>query len=106
MSTKDDYIVSGGNSAIPIVNAAGTYTLTVTAPNGCYSECTAEVTSDTEPPGVECREDFTLASCTSQANINRAFAAWLLEFEALCDRDIVSQTRSYERGAGTERRGP
>src|SRR5690625_2899138 len=92
LSTIDGNIVSGGNSATPIVNAAGTYTLTVTAPNGCYSECTVEVTSDTETPVVECPEDFTIASCTSQENINSAFEAWLLEFEAMCDCDIVSQT--------------
>lgn len=36
----------------PQATEVGTYTLTVTAPNGCTNEATAEVTGDTTPPDV------------------------------------------------------
>jgi gliding motility-associated-like protein len=42
-------IVSGGNTATPTVNAAGTYTLTVTAA-GCTATDQADVTVDNTPP--------------------------------------------------------
>jgi hypothetical protein len=48
-------IVSGGNTATPVVSASGTYTVTVTvtnAPAGCTSTATALVSSNTTPPGV------------------------------------------------------
>ena len=44
-------IVSGGNTATPTVNAAGTYTLTVTNPtNGCTETDVATVTLNNTPP--------------------------------------------------------
>lgn len=46
-------IVSGANTATPTVNAAGTYTLTVTDPvNGCTSVDSADVSVDASPPSV------------------------------------------------------
>lgn len=45
-------IVSGGNTATPVVNATGTFTLTVTAPNGCTSTATVQVLADNSVPAV------------------------------------------------------
>src|SRR5699024_9763751 len=45
-STTDGHIVRDGNTANPVVDAAGTYTLTVTAQNGCSSECEVKVTGN------------------------------------------------------------
>ena len=46
-------IVSGANTATPTVNAAGTYTLTVTDPtNGCTTVDSADVSVDNSPPSV------------------------------------------------------
>jgi hypothetical protein len=45
-------IVSGGNSATPNVNAAGTYTLTVTAPNQCFATLSTTVSADLTLPGA------------------------------------------------------
>src|SRR5690625_5493883 len=84
-STTDGNIVSGGNSATPIVNAAGTYTLTVTAPNGCYSECTVEVTSDTEPPVVECPEDLDRKSTRlNSSHVAISYAVFCLKKKNKC----------------------
>jgi gliding motility-associated-like protein len=44
-------IVSGGSTATPTVNAAGTYTLTVTV-GGCTATSTVSVTSNTTTPNV------------------------------------------------------
>jgi gliding motility-associated-like protein len=46
-------IISGGNAASATVNAAGTYTLTVTNPaNGCSNTCTATITSNGAVPNI------------------------------------------------------
>ena len=50
------HIVSGANTATPTVDAAGTYTLTVTNPvNGCTATDVALVTLNNTPPNVKCR---------------------------------------------------
>jgi len=47
-------IVSGGTTPTPTVDAAGTYTLTVTDPsNGCTASDATTVTASTTPPNVE-----------------------------------------------------
>src|SRR5690625_7901281 len=66
-STIDGNIVSGGNSATPIVNAPGTYVLTVTPPNGCSSECTVEVTGNTDNPAGNPGADKELTCDVTQA---------------------------------------
>lgn len=43
-------IVSGGNTATPTVNTAGTYTLTVTGLNGCTASSQVVVTQNITPP--------------------------------------------------------
>ncbi len=44
--------ISDPHSQNPVVDAAGTYTLTVTAPNGCYSTANVQVQTDYEEPHV------------------------------------------------------
>ena len=49
-STPDGNIVSGGNTATPTVDAIGSYTLTVTAPNECTDTDVVVVTEDAVGP--------------------------------------------------------
>jgi len=58
-------IVSGGTTATPTVNAAGTYTVTVTDPsNGCTATATVTVTNNTAAPNVTAGAS-TPISCTT-----------------------------------------
>ncbi|MCC6723249.1 MAG: gliding motility-associated C-terminal domain-containing protein [Saprospiraceae bacterium] len=53
-STQDGHFLSGENSLSPTVDAAGTYVLTLTAPNGCTDEASVLVAvSDASPNGAE-----------------------------------------------------
>ena len=52
-TTVNGHIVSGGNTLTPVVNAAGTYTLTVSnAVNGCSNDDEVVVTADVDLPLV------------------------------------------------------
>lgn len=57
-------IVSGGNTATPVVNATGTFTLTVTAPNGCTSTATVQVLADNSVPAVTVNSNPADLTCT------------------------------------------
>jgi hypothetical protein len=60
-TTTNGFIVSGANSLTPIVNAAGTYLLTVTnANNGCTSSDQTTVTANTTPPSSNAGADQLL----------------------------------------------
>lgn len=62
-STSDGNIVSGANTATPVVDAAGTYTVTVTsAVNGCTASADAIVTSDQTPPSANASADQSICS--------------------------------------------
>ena len=64
-TTSDGSIVSGVNSAIVEVNAAGTYTLTATDPgNGCVIIKNVEVTSIANTPGITLSAPQTV-TCTN-----------------------------------------
>ena len=64
ISSNGGNIVSGPNTATPTVNAAGTYTLTVTNPaNGCTATDVALVTLDNTPPNANAGADKEL-NCT------------------------------------------
>ncbi len=64
ISSNGGNIVSGPNTATPTVNAAGTYTLTVTNPaNGCTATDVALVTLDNTPPNANAGADKEL-TCT------------------------------------------
>ncbi len=56
-------IVAGANTATPTVNAAGTYTLTVTAPNQCFATEQTTVSANTTAPGASASVDAVL-TCT------------------------------------------
>lgn len=58
-------IVSGGTTLTPTVNAAGSYTLTVTNPlNGCTANSSVTVTSNITPPNANAGVDMTI-TCTN-----------------------------------------
>ncbi|NUO02077.1 MAG: hypothetical protein HUU01_15845, partial [Saprospiraceae bacterium] len=60
-------IVSGGTTAMPVVNLAGTYTLTVTnQTNSCSATDLVVVTTNTTPPTANAGADMAI-SCTSPA---------------------------------------
>ncbi|WP_054508601.1 thrombospondin type 3 repeat-containing protein [Chryseobacterium sp. ERMR1:04] len=53
-ATAGGNIVSGGNTLNPVVNAGGTYTLTITSatPSGCVKQSSVTVIQNTTPPPV------------------------------------------------------
>ena len=60
-TTIDGHIVSGDNTATPVVDAAGTYTLTITDPyDGCTATDFAVVTINTAVPDVNAGTDKVL----------------------------------------------
>ncbi len=64
-------IVSGGTSATPSVNAAGTYTVTITDPaNGCTVTASQVVNSNTTAPTAVAGNDVVLACNASSLNLN------------------------------------
>ncbi|MEW5797314.1 MAG: hypothetical protein AB1772_13295, partial [Candidatus Zixiibacteriota bacterium] len=63
-------IVSGGSTATPLVDAAGTYILTVTDPaNGCTAKDTALVTLNVSPPNANAGPDKVLTCAVTQINL-------------------------------------
>jgi gliding motility-associated-like protein len=69
-TTVGGNIVSGGNTATPTVNAAGTYTLTVTNPvNGCTSTDATVVTLNNTPPNVNAGPDKVLTCTVTQVTL-------------------------------------
>ncbi|MEW5797354.1 MAG: hypothetical protein AB1772_13495, partial [Candidatus Zixiibacteriota bacterium] len=67
LASNGGHIVSGGSTATPTVDAAGTYVLTVTDPtNNCTGKDTALVTLNTTKPVLSCLGD-TLTCDSTQA---------------------------------------
>ncbi len=63
-------IAGGGNTATPTINAAGTYTLTVTDPsNSCVNTASASVSTNTVSPNVNAGSDATLTCASSTINL-------------------------------------
>src|SRR6185295_10091228 len=62
-TTAAGNIVSGANTATPVVDKAGTYVLTVTGPNGCTATDSAVVIADAAVPVANAGADKTL-NCT------------------------------------------
>ncbi|HEX8514918.1 MAG TPA: gliding motility-associated C-terminal domain-containing protein, partial [Bacteroidia bacterium] len=68
-------IISGGNTATPTVNAAGTYTLTVTDPaNGCTAPSTVTVNSNTTSPDADAGAAQTLSCSSPSVTLNGSSA--------------------------------
>lgn len=63
-------IVTGGSTATPTVNAAGTYILTVTHPNGCTANDTAMVSLNVTLPNVNAGSDKTLTCLVTSVMLN------------------------------------
>jgi len=63
------HIVSGGTTPTPTVDAAGTYTLTVTDPsNGCTASDATTVTVNLTPPACSLTAPEPLPQCGQQSN--------------------------------------
>jgi gliding motility-associated-like protein len=62
-------IVSGGGTANPVVNAPGTYTVLVTAANGCTSTANTSITQNNTPPTAGASNSSTLTCTTPTANL-------------------------------------
>ncbi|MEW5797360.1 MAG: hypothetical protein AB1772_13525, partial [Candidatus Zixiibacteriota bacterium] len=70
-ASNGGHIVSGGTTATPLVNAAGTYVLTVTDPaNGCTASDTALVTANVTPPNADAGPDKILTCVVTQVNLS------------------------------------
>lgn len=64
-------IVSGGNTATPTVNAAGTYTLTVTqTSSGCSGSDQAVVTANTTPPNANAGPDKVIGCASATTTLS------------------------------------
>lgn len=63
-------IVSGGNTLTPLVNAAGTYTLTVSSTNGCSASDIALVSGNTILPNANAGVDKSLTCTVSSVQLS------------------------------------
>nr|MCU0348321.1 hypothetical protein [Saprospiraceae bacterium] len=69
-TTASGTIVAGANSLTPTVGATGTYTLTVTQPNGCTAVSSVQVTNNLTPPAAEAGTAPLLNCQSATANLN------------------------------------
>jgi len=60
-------IVSGGNTASPVVNGTGPYVVTVTAANGCTATANTSVAQNITPPTPTASNTATLTCATTTA---------------------------------------
>ncbi|MBC7696059.1 MAG: gliding motility-associated C-terminal domain-containing protein [Burkholderiales bacterium] len=60
-------IISGGNTATPVVNGAGPYVVTVTAANGCTATASTNVPQNVTPPTPTASNNTTLTCNTTSA---------------------------------------
>ncbi|NNM15797.1 MAG: hypothetical protein HKO56_03985, partial [Bacteroidia bacterium] len=63
-------IVSGSNTINPVVNAAGSYIITVTASGGCSSSDTVNVSLNNTPPDVNAGSDMVLTCQNTSVTID------------------------------------
>ncbi|MFM7078765.1 MAG: hypothetical protein ACKOYC_03125, partial [Bacteroidota bacterium] len=70
VATNGGNIVSGASTATPVVNAAGTYTLTVTTGSACSSTDVALVTTNLTAPNVNAGVDKTLTCSITSVVLN------------------------------------
>jgi len=70
-SSASGNIVSGGNTATPLVNQPGTYTLTVENPaNGCTATASVEIFNDLNAPAANAGTATTLNCTLTQTTLN------------------------------------
>ncbi len=63
-------IVSGGDTATPVINLTGTYTLTVTGENGCTAQDDVDVNGDFAEPNANAGSDMLLTCSTTEVSLN------------------------------------
>ncbi len=68
-------IVSGANTANPDVNTAGTYTLTITSPEGCTDTDDVVVNQDSALPTADAGSDQILTCATTSVNLDGSASA-------------------------------
>ena len=74
-------ISANAGTATPTVNAAGTYTLTVTNPaNGCTATDQASVSSNTTPPPADAGPDRQITCTILQAQLGTASSSTALQY--------------------------
>jgi hypothetical protein len=94
-------IVSGANTAMPLVNAVGTYTLTVTNPtNGCAASDEEIVTLNNTPPTCNLSAPTVLPACGSSGNTLSAAEGFSNYLWSL-DQDALDAGWSIAGGQGT-----
>ena len=70
-TTVGGNIVSGGNTLAPVVNACGTYTLTVTnTTNGCTATASTTVTCQIDPPDIAASNTGPLTCTVLSVTLN------------------------------------
>lgn len=98
-------ILSGANSASPVVNAEGTYTLTLIGPNGCQSVATVQVTTDytlpnvvvnTNPDNITCAAStISLSGSSSTSGATLQWTGLGIISGATTQTPVVSQANTY-----------
>lgn len=69
-TTVGGTIVNGGSTLTPLVSGIGTYTLTITQPNGCSAVSSVQVTNDLTPPAAEAGPAPSLNCQSTTATLN------------------------------------
>lgn len=82
-------IVSGGNTANPVVNQAGTYNLTVTGPNGCTSNAAVNVTQNTSLPNATASSGSTVTCSSSAVSLSASPAGLTYTWSASAGSSIT-----------------
>ena len=75
-TTSDGNIVSGATTLNPLVDAAGTYILTViNANNGCVNVATVSITADLTPPDADAGQPQMIGCNTNNVTLVGAFSS-------------------------------
>ncbi|MBK7407361.1 MAG: gliding motility-associated C-terminal domain-containing protein [Saprospirales bacterium] len=104
-TTGNGNILSGGQTITPLVNAPGTYTLTIlNTVNGCTSASAVQVLQDIVPPVVGAGPDFTLP-CTEdvgylQGSVSAATNNLLIDWQT-ADGQLESGSNTLTPGIST-----
>ncbi len=91
-TTVDGNIVSGENNLVSIVNAPGTYTLTISSQDGCLAKDEVIVSANLDMPIADAGEDLAIA-CNTPTNIdasNSSFGENILVEWTTIDGNIIS----------------
>ncbi len=84
-TTGDGNIVDGETTLNPTVNEVGTYTLTVTSPNGCTASSSVAVTGDFSQPDITA-DNVSQESCVDPVQLNASSSIPGTSFEWFDDQ--------------------